>query len=134
MAAARLACATLAQATEYSASVTIRLPAEVRALVRSRNTPIVLLALVALLIAQAGAGLHALKHLGMDGDATKSPAQHAVLCLECASFAPLAAAHGGAATAFAVAAMVGDTLVVLIDDAPSDRHQHLPFRSRAPPR
>jgi hypothetical protein len=70
----------------------------------------------------------------MDGDATKSPAQHSVLCLECASFAPLAAAHGGAVTAFAVAALVSDTFVRLLDDAPADRRQHFPFRSRAPPR
>jgi hypothetical protein len=123
-----------AWATEHSVSVIIRLPAEVRALVRSRGTPIVLLALVALLIAQAGAGLHALKHLGKNGDATKSPTQHSVLCLECASFAPLSAAHGATVTALAVAALVGDTFVVLIDDAPSDRRQQFPFRSRAPPR
>ena len=78
--------------------------------------------------------MHALKHLGKDGDATKSPAHHAVLCLECASFAPLSAAHGGAVTSFAVAALVGATFVVLLDDAPADRRQHFPFRSRAPPR
>ncbi len=134
MVGAWLTCATLAWATEHPASVTIRLPAEVRALVRSRRKPIVFLALVALLIAQAGAGLHALKHLGKDGDATKSPAHHAVLCLECASFAPLSAAHGGAVTSFAVAALVGATFVVPLDDAPVDRRQHFPFRSRAPPR
>ena len=134
MVGAWLTCATLVWATEHSPSVTIRLPAEVRALVRSRRKPIVFLALVALLIAQAGAGLHALKHFGTDGDATKSPAQHAVLCLECASFAPLAAVHGGAVTSFAVAALVGATFVVLLDDAPGDRRQHFPFRSRAPPR
>lgn len=122
------------RATERPGSFIIRLPVEVRPLVRSRSTPIVLLALVALLIAQAGAGLHALKHFGMEGDGTNSPAQHSVLCLECASFAPLAAAHGGAITALAVAALVGDTFVVLFDDAPADRQRHFPFRSRAPPR
>jgi hypothetical protein len=78
--------------------------------------------------------LHALKHFGLDGDATKTPAQHAVLCLECASFAPLAAVHGGAVTSFAVAALAGDTFVVLRGDAPADRRLHSPFRSRAPPR
>ena len=112
----------------------IRLPAEVRTLVRARRTPIVLLALVALLIAQAGAGLHALAHFGKEGGGTKSPAQHSVLCLECASFAPLAAVHGGAVTAFALAALLGDMFVVLFDDAPADLHQYFPFRSRAPPR
>lgn len=103
-------------------------------MVRSRKKPLVFLALVALLIAQAGAGLHALKHLGMHGDATGLPGQHALLCLECASFAPLAAAHGGAVTAIVVAALGGDTFVLRFEDAPSDRHQHFPFRSRAPPR
>jgi hypothetical protein len=103
-------------------------------LVRSRKTPLVFLALVALLIAQAGAGLHALKHLGMHGDAAGLPGQDARLCLECASFAPLAAAHGGAIAAITVAALGSDSFVFEFEDAPSDRHQHYPFRSRAPPR
>jgi len=78
--------------------------------------------------------MHALNHFGVEGDGPKSPAQHSVLCLECASFAPLAAANGGAVTAFALAALVGGTFAVLFDDVPAHRQQPIPFRSRAPPR
>lgn len=85
-------------------------------------------------MAQAGAGLHALKHLGSNGDSMGVPGSHLQLCLECASFAPLAAAHGGAATVFLVAALGSDVFARLPEAALAARRPQLAFRSRAPPR
>jgi hypothetical protein len=85
-------------------------------------------------MAQAGAGLHALKHFGLQGDPAGLPGHHAQLCLECASFAPLASAHGGAVTALAVAAVCGSVFVGVLAVAATDRQPPLGFRSRAPPR
>jgi len=93
-----------------------------------------MLAVLALLIAQAGAGLHALEHFGMHDDPAGLPGHHIQLCLECASFAPLTSAHGGTATALAVAALCAGALFRFFDAATAARHPHVPFRSRAPPR
>lgn len=85
-------------------------------------------------MAQAGAGLHALKHFGSNGDPTGVPGSHVQLCLECASFAPLASAHGGVATAFAVAAVAGEVFDPVLAAVTPALRPHLAFRSRAPPR
>lgn len=76
---------------------------EERPLVRSLKLPIVIFALVTLLVAQAAAGFHAARHLRSDQPGP--PGGHAQVCLECASFAPLASAHGGSATCLAVASL-----------------------------
>lgn len=107
---------------------------EVRVLHRYRNKPIVLFALLALLVAQTGAGLHALKHFGSNGDPTGVPGSHVQLCLECASFAPLASAHGGMATTFTVAVVAGDVFDPFVAAVTTARRPQLAFRSRAPPR
>jgi len=99
-----------------------------------RKKPIVLLALLALLVAQAAAGLHALKHFGKQGDPLGLPGHHVQLCLECASFAPLGAAHGGTVTSFTVAAVAADDLTALVARISPARAVHSPFRSRGPPR
>ena len=103
-------------------------------MIRSHSKSIVPLALIALLIAQSAAGLHVVKHLSAPGESTGLPAQHLQLCLECASFAPLAGAHGGAATSVIVAFVAADGVM------PGAAHEAarvltpLPFHSRAPPR
>lgn len=99
-----------------------------------RRKPIILLALLALLVAQAAAGLHALKHFGKQGDPIGVPGHHVQLCLECASFAPLGAAHGGTVTSLSVAAIAADGLTALVTSVCPPRSVHSPFRSRAPPR
>ena len=99
-----------------------------------RRKPMILLALLALLVAQAAAGLHALQHFGKQGDPLGVPGHHAQLCLECASFASLGAAHGGTVTALAVMAVAGDGLTALFTGASPARAVHSPSRSRAPPR
>ena len=105
-----------------------------RALFRYRKRPIVLFALLALLVAQAGAGLHALKHFGMSGDPAGVPGLHSQPCLECASFAPLDSVHGGAVTAFAVAALAAEALTLVFETAAIGRRPLHSFQSRAPPR
>ena len=99
-----------------------------------RKKPIVLLALLALLVAQAASGLHALKHFGKQGDPLGVPGHHVQLCLECASFAPLGAAHGGTVTSFTVATTAVDGLVAFVAGIAPARTATSPFRSRAPPR
>ena len=103
-------------------------------LIRSRSKPIALLALIALLVAQSAAGLHVLKHLGTPGESTGLPGQHMQLCLECASFAPLAGAHGGAGASAVVAFVAADGAILLVDHAAARVRAALPFQSRAPPR
>jgi hypothetical protein len=105
-----------------------------RVLIRYRNKPLVLLSLLALLVAQAAAGLHALRHLGPGGDPAGAPGSHAPLCLECASFAPLASVHGGGVTSFAVTALGAEVFVIVRDAATVERGPRHYFRSRAPPR
>ena len=107
---------------------------EVRALVRSLNRPIAMLALVALLVAQLAGGWHVLKHYGAQGDAAGLPGHHAPLCLECASFAPLSGAHGGAASHFEVAFIAAGGVMPLLEVATGSHRLHAPFQARAPPR
>ncbi|MFO1405912.1 MAG: hypothetical protein U1F08_00125 [Steroidobacteraceae bacterium] len=87
------------------------------------------LALVALVLGQSAALVHALKH-----EPAKGPAQHAQVCVECASFAPLAAPHGGAAAALFVAVVAGWVFVRSVDRSTVASGPVLAFRSRAPPR
>jgi len=96
--------------------------------------PIVLLALAALLIAQAAAGLHALKHFGSQGDPLGLPGHHVQLCLECASFAPLGTAHSGDASPITLAIIGTGILIGALALAPAGRTHRFSFRSRAPPR
>ena len=109
-------------------------PTEVRNLVSLLNKPLVLLALVALLVSQAAAGLHALNHFGKQGDPLGVPGHHAQLCYECASFAPLGTLHGGNVTALTIAVLGTHTVVAAFIRDPADRTPYFPFRSRAPPR
>ena len=107
---------------------------EVPILVSFLKTPFVLLALLALLVSQAAAGLHALNHFGKQGDPLGVPGHHAQLCHECASFAPLGALHGGSSTALSIAKLGTYTALAVDGRAPVDRAPYFPFRSRAPPR
>ena len=111
----------------------IRVSTEVRTLFPYRQKSIVLLALVALLVAQAAAGLHALKHFGKQGDPLGLPGHHVQLCLECASFAPLDTTHGAGPAALIVAALNPRAIINSIVQAPAPRAPHIRFRSRAPP-
>ncbi len=105
-----------------------------RSLPHLLKRPIAILSLIALLVAQAAAGSHAARHLRLGGDQTDLPGVHTQICLECASFAPLASAHGGAATALTVAALGIDTFML----SPGRAVVVLPLRAtiqaRAPPR
>jgi hypothetical protein len=96
--------------------------------------PIAILSLVALLLAQAAAGSHAARHLRLGGDRTDLPGVHTQVCLECASFAPLASAHGGTATALAVAALGIDTFILSTERVAVVRPLRAAFQARAPPR
>ncbi len=96
--------------------------------------PIAILSLIALLVAQAAAGSHAARHLRLGGDRTDIPGVHTQICLECASFAPLASAHGCMATALAVAALGIDTFVLSTERAAVVRPLRAAFQARAPPR
>lgn len=108
--------------------------AEACPLFRSLKRPIAIFALLALLFAQAAAGLHAVKHLKA-GDGTPGlPGTHAQLCLECASFAPLASAHGGAVTSLTVASPGITEFIRTHDATVVDRRHYASYRSRAPPR
>jgi hypothetical protein len=106
---------------------------EAIALIRSRKTPIVILTLLTLLLAQAAAGLHALKHFSAGVDPTL-PGQHSQVCLECASFAPLVGAHGGPATALVVAVLTAESLRPLARSPLAGHRFQASYQSRAPPR
>jgi hypothetical protein len=90
--------------------------------------------LLALLIAQAGAGLHALQHFGKQGDPLGLPGQHAALCLECALYAPVGTAHVGGLAAFSLPAVLADPPLPTVATATSAGPRHAPFHARAPPR
>ncbi len=106
---------------------------ERRALVQTRRSLIVFLALVALVIAQSAAGLHALKHFGSKSDAAGAPAQHPTLCLECASFAPFAGAHGGSSALPVVAFVATGGVVPAMEATSFSRGPSSSFQARAPP-
>jgi hypothetical protein len=102
--------------------------------IKSFGRPLAMLALVALLLAQVAAGMHAVKHL-RSGDSTGLPGgTHVQFCLECVSFAPLTSAHGGGVTALTVAPAGLEAFVRLLDAGAVVSRTPLPFRSRAPPR
>ena len=86
------------------------------------------------MLGQSAAGLHALKHFGSRTDAAGAPVQHVQLCLECASFAPLAGAHGGHADAFTLEFVAAVLPVGLADVPIAPTRDSLPFQARAPPR
>lgn len=96
--------------------------------------PIAILSLIALLVAQAAAGSHAARHLRLGGDRSDLPGVHTQLCLECASFAPLASAHGGTATALTIAAAGIDAFILSFERAAAVRPLRAAFQARAPPR
>jgi hypothetical protein len=87
-----------------------------------------LLALLALVLGQSAALLHGLKH-----DGAGAPTQHSV-CLECASFAPLASPHGATTLTLIVAAMATWVFVRSFERPSVARRPLRAFRSRAPPR
>lgn len=96
--------------------------------------PIAILSLIALLLAQVAAGSHAARHLRLGGERTDLPGVHTQVCLECASFAPLASAHGGSATALAVAAAGIATFILSTERVAVVRPLRAAFQARAPPR
>jgi len=89
---------------------------------------------VALVLGQSAAGLHALKHLRSGSDAAGAPAQHLQLCLECASFAPLAGVHGSPAHGLVVAFVAAGGLPTFLAVACAAARVAPPFQARAPPR
>lgn len=104
-----------------------------QALFRYRKKPIVLLVLVALIVAQAGAGLHALQHFGKQGDPLGLPGQHVALCPECASFVPLENLNGAGMAALEAVILVGRLLFDPVAGAADGQRRGPHFRSRAPP-
>ena len=100
----------------------------------TRRPLIAFLALLAFVFGQSAAGLHALTHVGSRNDATGAPVQHFQVCLECASFAPLAGAHGGQVQALALERVVTRLPAGLADAAIIAARIASPFQARAPPR
>lgn len=100
----------------------------------TRRPLLVLLALMALALGQSAGVLHALKHFGSGTDATDAPAQDVQLCLECASFAPLAGAHGGPVHAAFIAVFAKVGALPLVGAFFASRRGSSPFQARAPPR
>jgi hypothetical protein len=99
-----------------------------------RRLLIALLTLIALVLGQSAATLHALKHYGSGDDAAGAPAEHVQLCLECVSFAPLASPHGSPALVLFVAALGLWMFLRWRERPPVAARPHRAFRSRAPPR
>lgn len=86
---------------------------------------------IALVLAQAGALLHAASH---DGPGQGGPGIHAQLCGQCLSFSTVLAVAGGPDTPLAAPACIGPVpagagLVSLVDRGTPNS-----FRPRAPPR
>jgi len=99
---------------------------------RRQRTTLVVLAVLVLLLAQAVAQVHALRHLSGAPEAPP-PGQHASVCLDCVSHAPLLAMAGAAAVVFALiilARRAGRPAAIAALPARPARHA---FRSRAPP-
>jgi len=99
---------------------------------RRHGRVITLLALMALWLGQSLAVAHASRHVG--GDASRLPANHAQLCTDCASIAPLLAVAGGSACPLLVPAPRTSLVVTMSADVTLERAFHYAFRSRAPPR
>jgi hypothetical protein len=93
---------------------------------------IALLALIALWLGQAMAVAHASRHVGADSNGL--PGNHAQLCTDCASLAPLLAVAGGPAAPMLVPAQFGAVLIPAVVEAPAAQPARYAFRSRAPPR
>lgn len=104
-----------------------------RSLLYVLKRPIAILSLIALLVAQAAAGSHAARHLRSGNDQTDLPGVHTQICLGCASFAPLASAHGGTATALTVAALGIDTFLLSTERAAAVHPLRATVQARAPP-
>lgn len=103
------------------------------ALAGRRRTALAVLALLALLLAQGIAQLHALRHLTGAADGPLLPGQHAPICVDCVSQAPMLAMATGAAIALFVAFLAADALRQSpLRPAPVREFRHA-FRSRAPP-
>jgi hypothetical protein len=78
--------------------------------------------------------LHALKHFGSSSDAAGTPSQHIQVCLECASFAPLAGAHGGHPQVLVLEFVATVLLAWRAGAALVSCRDTRPFQARAPPR
>lgn len=101
-----------------------------RTLIGRRRNITIFLALIALCVAQSVAQFHALSHLG-DRDL---PGQHAPLCTDCVSHAPLLVLGAAASIVFILAVQALTLLRLGEFRAPARRKHHHAFRSRAPPR
>lgn len=77
--------------------------------------------------------VHALSHLG-DRQPANAPGQHATVCTDCVSHAPLLVAGGAAAVAFFIAFQRFRPQRQRAVHAPRTRTVLRAFRSRAPPR
>jgi hypothetical protein len=77
--------------------------------------------------------VHALSHLGAR-DVPNAPGQHASVCTECVSHAPLLVMGGAVVAAFFIAFQSFFAVQPVALRTPAGRAIHRAFRSRAPPR
>lgn len=84
-------------------------------------------------MAQAVAVVHALSHLGDRGNPAV-PGQHASVCTDCVSHAPLLVTGGAAAAVLLLALQSFRIFRPRAACAPASRHLNRAFRARAPPR
>ena len=101
-------------------------------LFRHRRSAILVVALVALWLAQALAIAHASRHAAADPPAV--PADHAQLCTDCASMLPVLAVAGGLGAALALVGPAQHALRATVEIRVVATAPHRAFRSRAPPR
>ncbi len=97
-----------------------------------QRTTLVVVAVLALLLAQAVAQVHALRHLGATPEAPL-PGQHATICMDCLAHAPLLVMMGAAAVVFAILARARRAGPPAAAAAMPRRPSRYAFRSRAPP-
>lgn len=97
-----------------------------------RRGAILALTLVAFWLAQAMALAHASRHVG--SDAAGLPADHSMLCTDCASMLPLLSVAGGAGPALALVPGPQPALLPAVEIRLALSSPHRAFRSRAPPR
>jgi hypothetical protein len=98
-----------------------------------RRTAFVVLALLALLLAQGIAQAHPLRHLTGAPESPLLPGQHAPICTDCVSHAPMLAMAACVAVALAFAFPgSGASLPATGPVAATGPFRHA-FRSRAPP-
>jgi hypothetical protein len=93
---------------------------------------ILLVALVALWLAQAASMAHAARHFG--GDTQPLPAEHSQLCTDCASLLPMLAVAGGSGPALYLAEPARLRIDPASESRVADERHQVGFRSRAPPR